>query len=272
MAAVAAPGFDGSPARLERVREALAHVDRAFPQHLEAARVPGLLYPEDVERNERLDAIVRSHEAPRLAFDTSVLQGGEGGDHASMQLRRFAWFVPALLASWLESRPLPPFARLHGHVIQSMLEEATIAEEDDASWQPREAVALASFFDAALVAALATPIASLAAAPSPMPFSLEPEVGAAPRSLETIELAVAMRVPPAPLVTRWLEERTPFADEHLSSAVSSPTGGWSLLAEARVVQHLAEAAARSSGARAARYEEAASRLRRYASTRHDPAR
>jgi hypothetical protein len=58
-------------------------------------------------RNDHFDALLRAHKKDRLAIPIQALRA-TGAPYHGFDLvhpRRLAWFVPSLLASWLERAP-----------------------------------------------------------------------------------------------------------------------------------------------------------------------
>jgi hypothetical protein len=154
-----------------------------------------------------------------------------------MHLRRLAWFIPSLLAAWLEAGPRYPFGRFNAADIARILSDTAIIEGDTWAWTEKEAAALGSFFEAALLAALATPLRPAmpseelerrragdltgASAAASLEADVEREMHELGRALETIELAFAMHVPIEPLVERWMAEPQREALEHLLAGFRS---------------------------------------------------
>jgi hypothetical protein len=94
----------------------------------------------------RLDAILLAHRAHRLTVPVAALdhlQLGHGSAMVHQSLRRFAWFVPPLLAVTLE-----PDSFVAG--LSRLGELAEEARRDDASFTAAEVECLAQFFSAAL--------------------------------------------------------------------------------------------------------------------------
>lgn len=204
-------GFDGDHARVARLRAELEAVLAAFPPYAEKSASPTWFDPEEVAMNDRFDAIVRAHVKDRLRLPVVALslEGAAYHNFLFMHLRRLAWFVPSLLAAWLAAPPAFPMGRFTARSIARILQDTEIVEGKEWAWSPTEAAALASFFDAAISAALATP----APPPPADPFDVLPA-----RAFETVQLAEIMHVPTKPLVEAWVRERTPLADGQLADA------------------------------------------------------
>lgn len=248
-------GFDGDEERQRRLRAELDAVLAAFPRYLEKSRSPTWFDPGEVAMNDRFDAIVRAHAKDRLRLPVVALSR-EGATYHNLSfthLRRLAWFVPSLLAAWLEAPPAFLLGRFGATSIKQFFEDMEIVEGKVWGWNEREAAALASFFDAALSAALATP------APPP---PADPFDGLPPRAFETVRLAEIMHVPTRPLVEAWVREHTPLADRQLADAFDGDAHLASrLLSHGGFLGRLETAFFASEGERAARLSAAIEMVR-----------
>ena len=147
-------GFDGDEVREAALREALVGLLAVFPEHLPKRHHPEGFEPAELLRNDRFDAIVRAHRNERLALPIEALRS-TGAPHDAfdrMPARRFAWFVPSLLASWLDGAPSRTRDRFGANEIEA------VAAGVDVAWTDEEAAALEAFFVLALDAALSTPL------------------------------------------------------------------------------------------------------------------
>jgi hypothetical protein len=152
-------GFDGDPTLEAALRASLVGLLEVFPEHLAKPRPPTWFDPEEIVRNDQFDALLRAHKKDRLAIPIQALRA-TGATYHNFDLihpRRLAWFVPSLLASWLDRAP-GRTPEIGARDLDSIVGDATIVDED---WESTddEAAALASFFEAALAAALATELA-----------------------------------------------------------------------------------------------------------------
>lgn len=239
-------GFAGETSRAEELATELHRLLAVFPRYIAKPITPTWFDPDEVRRNEQFDAILRAHKKDRLALPIAALQatGSTYHNFSWMHLRRLAWFVPSLLSTWLEEVPTPsdPFARTTNAVftIERILGDTAIVERHDWKWTSEEEAALASFFDAALRAALATP--------------LETSAG---RAVETLRVAAAMHIPVTPLVEAWMNERTELAEEQLLAALTGqPWDARRLLVHEKTVGRLRDAFFGANGLRAARLSDA----------------
>lgn len=204
-----------------------------FPQYLAKPRCPTWFDSEEVRRNDHFDAIVRAHKKDRLTIPIAALQatGSPYHDFHLMHLRRLAWFVPSLLSMWLEDGSSGLFTI---ETIEGILRDTAIVEGADWRWLSEEEAALGSFFDAALRAALATPV--------------EHSAG---RAVETLRVAAAMHIPVTPLIEVWMGEHTELAEEHLLAALADQQhDARCLLVHEKTVERLREAFFRADGVRA----------------------
>lgn len=253
-------GFDGDATRSTALWKALEGVLDAFPEHLAKPINPTWFDPDEVERNKRFDAIVRAHKHKRLRIPIAALlcEGAPYHGFDLMHLRRLAWFVPSLLAAWLEAAPKSPLGRFLASDVGRIFSDVDV-EGDAWTWTESEAAALASFCDAALLAALATPLRPPPAGTETIEHApgvallealLERQLREQGRALETIELAAALRVPIRPLVTRWMDDPRPDTLDHLVAPFRSIRADEAarLLAYDAVDDRLARAFLDASGA------------------------
>lgn len=227
--------------------------------------------------NERFDAILRAYKRDRLALPIQALRATSAPYHGFVRIapRRLAWFVPALLASWLERAPGPaegPFAASDIEAIVADADDAT--EPTEAwSWTDMEAEALAAFFEAALDAALVTPLPPPRDPPLERP--LEDGVRVWSRCfpsvpLDVLRVARALRVPLEPLVIRWALEPAPRALDHLLEAAYDPTlASKHYLAHEAIADRLGEAFFEATGERQLRLSKAEATVRRNIRRRED---
>jgi hypothetical protein len=271
-------GFDGDPSRLARLREELSRVHDAFPRHLEKALPPAWFDAEDMARNQRFDAIVRAHKNNRLELPIVAIQheGTPYHNFSLMHLRRLAWFVPSLLAAWSRADSSFPFGRLRGRELTSILASTEIVEGPDWSWTTSEVAALSSFFEAALLAALATPLVRAEPASvrklqalqdsgrviEALELAADLDSTSAGRALETLDLAAAMHVPDAPLADAWANEPTTLAEDHVLVALDDALPDRRpLLARASVADRLSHAFFEATGERAEKLSAAEALVR-----------
>ena len=269
-------GFDGDPGRAAAVRAGLEGLLDAFPEHLAKTRPSTWFDAEELSRNELFDAILRAHKKDRLGLPIQALRATgadyHGFDH--MRLRRLAWFVPALLASWLDRAPGPGAEPFGAPDLETILGQAsTDGDDGDDGWTDEEIAALEAFFETLLDAALATP---LSAARSPaIERPLEDGVRiwsrhSASVPLETMRVARAFDVPLEPLVIRWALDPTELAGEHLLEAVFDTTiAAKHYLSHEAVADRLGELFFEASGEHARRLSKAEATVRRNVGRRGD---
>lgn len=265
-------GWGGDEACLALVEERLALVLATFPEHLDKARPPTWFEPEDIAKNDHFDAILRAHKRNRLAVPVKALLGAGARYHGfeNMHLRRLAWFVPSLLAAWLD-RPGHDDPALPTRDLERIC--ASTAEVEGAwwAWTDDEAAALATFFDAVLSASLATPLPPAREPDAPRPLEDGIRVWSlhAPSTpLDTLFGARALRVPLEPLVIAWVNAEDALALDHLLEAVFDPTvPAKKVLAEESVAERLADAFFETEGERALRLSKAEKHVRRWISRR-----
>lgn len=260
-------GFEGDPERVARLRDVLAGLVAAFPEHLAKSQPPTWFEPHEIAQNDQFDAIVRAHKKDRLGLPIQALLrvGSPHHNFELMPLRRLAWFVPALLGGWLD--------RATGDVrvtdLERICESTAEVEGGWWAWTEEEDAALSSFFDAVLDAALATPLPPARAPERPLEDGLQVWSFHAPSvPLEVLRAARALRVATEPLVLAWVNAETPLAGDHLLEAVFDPTAPakhW--LAEEPVADRLADAFFDATGERAIRLSKAEKHVRRWIARR-----
>ena len=267
-------GFDGDPPRAADLRAALCDVLAAFPEHLAKARPTVPFEAEEMAQNELFDAIVRAHKKDRLGLPIQALRvaGAPAHGFSHMHLRRFAWFVPALLASWIDAAPGPSSAPFGPGDLETMLADVDTDHEDGA-WTDEEAASLEAFFDAALVAALATALSPERAPARERPAEDGVRVWSlrSPSApLEVMRVARAFGVPLEPLVIQWALEPTEQALDHLLEAVfDTEIASKHFLSHEAVADRLGEGFFEASGERAQRLSKAEATVRRNIARRGD---
>lgn len=260
-------GFDGAAPCATRLREALHLVLATFPEHLAKPRAPTAFEAHEMEWNEQFDAIVRAHKRDRLAMPMQALlrTGAWHHNFELMHARRLAWFVPSLLAAWLERQEGPGGQAFGAQEIDTIVRDTNVVDGEWWGWTEEEAAALARFFEAALEAALATPL------PPPRPHGRPLEDGLDVWShhgpsvpLDVLRVARSILVPIEPLVLAWVNDPSPLALEHLLEAVFDPiTSAKRLLAEELVADRLGDAFFAETGDRALRLSKAEVHIRRW---------
>ncbi len=261
-------GFDGDPTREADLRAALTGLLAIFPEHLAKARPPTWFDADEMVRNDLFDAILRAHRKERLALPIQALRATGAPYHGfeRMHLRRLAWFVPSLLASWLDRAPGPGDEPFGAADLEAILGGTTTDEVDDGEWTDDEAAALAAFFEVALDAALATPLREARTSDLVRPledglrvWSLHsPSV-----PLEVVRVARAFGLDLDPLVERWSLDPSPLALDHLLEAVFDTTLPVKhYLSHEAVADRLADAFFEASGDRALRLSKADATVRR----------
>ena len=265
-------GFEGDPGRMAALRAALVGLLDVFPQHLPKPQHPTWFEADELVRNEQFDAILRAHKKDRLAIPIEALRATGSPHHGfeRMHPRRLAWFVPSLLASWLDRAP----SRTHDAFGADEIEDiAANVADDDWELTHAEADALEAFFLLALDAALATPLP-----PAREPALARPlEDGVRVWSLhspsvllEVLRVARALRVSVGPLVYRWTEDPTALALDHLLEAVyDTVIPAKHLLAWESVADRLGEAFFHATGERQQRLSKAEATVRRNIARRDD---
>ena len=257
-------GFDGDPLLLATVRTALRALLEVFPEHLPKARRSEWTEGAEAVRNEQFDAILRTYRKDRLGIPIQALRATGDTVHGFelMHLRRLAWFVPSLLASWLDRAPGPgaePFGA-------SDLEEMLGAALDEEAFTDDEDAALAAFFETVLDAALATPLHEPhePAVPRPLEDGVRVWSLCSPSvPLDVLRVARAFRVPLDPLVARWSLDPAPRALDHLlEAAFDTALPAKHFLSDEAVADRLGEAFFGATGERALRLSKAEAMVRR----------
>lgn len=264
-------GFDGDPARAQALRDALVGLLAVFPQQLPKLREPVWFDASERARNEQFDAILRAHKKNRLGLPIEALRATWAPrGFELLQPRRLAWFVPSILASWLDGAP----SRM-GDSFGVVEIEQIVADvvDDDWRFENDEVQALEDFFAHALDAALATPLRP-ARAPA---FERPHEDGVRVWSLhspsvplDVLRAAQALRVSTGPLVYRWSIDETPLALDHLLEAVyDTDVPAKRLLAWESVADRLGAAFFTATGDKQARLSKAEAVVRRNVARRED---
>lgn len=264
-------GFDGDSDKEAELRARLSALLDAFPEHLEKSRPPTWYEPEELARNAQFDAILRAHKKDRLAIPIQALREVNAAYHGFLFIQppRLVWFVPSILAAWLDGQPSP--RGVFGpsdieSIIRDMLDE-------DWEWTDEQAAALGEFFDAALDAALATPLRPARAEPSTR--SLEDGIRVwslhSPSvPLDVLRVAKVLRIDLDPLIQRWAFDESPLAFDHLLEAVYDvDTAAKHFLAHEAVAHRLGEAFFETTGERQARVSKAEATVRRNIGRRED---
>jgi hypothetical protein len=261
-------GFDGDSERAEALRASLVALLDAFPEHLAKARPPTWFDGDELARNDQFDAILRAHKRERLEIPIQALRATGAAYHGfeQMQPRRLAWFVPSLLASWLDRAPGPGEEPFGASDIEAIVGGPT-------EWTDEEAAALDAFFEAALDAALATPLREAREPEAERPledgirvWSLHsPSV-----PLEVLRVARALDVDFEPLVMRWALDDSPLALDHLLEAVwDTKLASKHFLSHEAVAERLGSAFFEATGERQVRLSKAEATVRRNIARRED---
>lgn len=267
-------GFDGDRALETALREALANVLAVFPEHLAKPRPPTSFDADDLVRNDHFDAILRAHKKERLAIPVQALRATGARYHGFdlVHPRRLAWFVPSLVASWLERAPGPTDEPFGAGELAAIVDGAS-DEDGEWEWTEDEGAALAAFFEAALSAALATSLAP----PRPPEIERPREDGVRVWSLhspstplDVLRVATALRVASDPLVVRWALDPAPLALDHLLEAVyDTRIASKHYLSDEAVADRLGAAFFDATGERQARLSKAEATVRRNIARRED---
>lgn len=192
------------PDRVALLQRRLAELDAAFPARLEDAEALCACCegPAFEEPEQRVRSIVRACKGRRLELPVQALLRESLGHGSAMvhgSLRRFAFFLPALIAAWLRH---PPEVSLEDVVLlvqEAEAAEATRRGQPPACWSAGERDALTAILLAVLGAQLSSPESDPCA---------------------TLSAAGALQVPAEPLIACWLEDRTRSAEDHLLAAVA----------------------------------------------------
>lgn len=268
-------GFEGDPLRASDLRAALGRLLDVFPEHLAKPRPPTWFDAQELVRNEQFDAILRAHKKDRLAIPIQALRA-TGAPYHGFDLvhpRRLAWFVPSLLASWLDRAPGAGEQPFGASDLEAIVGDATTSEAEAWEWTDEEASALSAFFEAALGAALATPLA-----PPRTPEIERPrEDGVRVWSLhspsvplDVLRVARALRVPLEPLVVQWALTDVELALDHLLEAVyDTSLASKHFLSHEAVADRLGAAFFEAAGERQARLSKAEATVRRNIARRED---
>lgn len=268
-------GFDGDPLRAAELRAALIALLSVFPEHLAKPHPPTWFDADELVRNDQFDAILRAHKRDRLALPIQALRASGAPYHGFdlIHPRRLAWFTPSLLASWLDRAPGSTEQPFGASDLEAIVGDATIVGGDEWEWTDDEAAALAAFFEAALAASLATPLAPLRKPAVERPredgvrvWSLHsPSV-----PLGVLRVAKAMRVPLEPLVVKWTLDPAPLALDHLLEAVyDTSLASKHYLSHESVADRLGAAFFEATGKRQVRLSKAEATVRRNIARREE---
>lgn len=239
-------GFDGSAARRAQLTAAVHDLDAVFPDVAERGVVEpyALTYPEDTAREHAADAIYRAWKKRRLemplgAFTTATWSAQDA--FVRYSVRRLAFFVPRLLADWVEPDGLTTTRWLFELVDEAERRARALALRGEAAapaptpapaqaqaqgWTREELEALARFFAAAMSAALATerkrpedPMRlverALQLASTEYSTPSPPRLRLVNVPEEVLTLAARFGVAVDPLVDGLLAEETDIADGYL---------------------------------------------------------
>lgn len=235
------------------LRAELSRLLDVFPQQLSKAPPETIFDREELARNEQFDAILRAHRKHRLDLPIEALRRSGAPTHNfdSMPPRRLAWFVPSLLASWLD--PAVSFSI-------SDLEEVCAGNTE---FSEPESEALAAFFETALAAALETPLPSAREPDRALQDGLQVWSRHFPSApLEVLRAAKALDVPLDPLVGQWARDPSPLAGDHLLEAVFDPTvASKHYLSDEAVADRLANAFFEATGEKQLRLSKAEKKVR-----------
>lgn len=262
-------GFDGDPERASRLRAELVALLDVFPEHIAKPRPPTWFDADELVRNDQFDAILRAHKKDRLAIPIQALRATGTPYHGfeCVHPRRLAWFVPSLIASWLDRAPGPWTEPFGAKDVDGIVGSAMTPESEDWEWTDEEAAALAGFFEIALDAALATPLR----APQATAEEVRPRedgvrvwsLHSPSTPLDVLRMARALRVPLEDLVIRWALDPSPLALDHLLEAVYDTTiASKHYLSHEAVADRLGSAFFDATGERQARLSKAETTVRR----------
>lgn len=269
-------GFDGDPERAAALRSSLEALLVVFPAHLSKPPAAITFDAESRAGDELFEAIVRAHKRDRLGLPVQALRAANAGGHGftRMPLRRFAWFVPSLLAAWL-TRTARDEA-LGTDTLVAMLDDLA-ANDPDEGWTDDEAAALEGFFAAALAAAVATPLTSdrpdVPGGDRERP--LEDGVRVWSRCspslpLDVLRVARAFGFSLEPLVVAWALDEDPLALDHLVEAVfDTLTASKHYLSHEAVADRLGAGFFAATGETASRLSKAEATVRRNIARRGD---
>ncbi len=269
-------GFDGDPTRTAALRASLDVVLAVFPEHLVKPPASTTFDAEERARDELFDAIVRAHKRDRGGLPVQALRATGAGRHgfSGMPPRRFAWFVPSLLAAWLSRAPGD--ATLSTNELVAMLDDLA-DDEPDEGWSDEEAAALESFFEQALDAAIGTPLPADVPTPQAPARARPLEDGVRVWSLcspsvplDVLRLARAFGLSLEDLVVRWALDEISLALDHLVEAVfDTLTASKHYLSHEAVADRLGEGFFEASGEKARRLSKAEATVRRNIARRGD---
>lgn len=260
-------GFDGDPGLEGALHVALVGLLAVFPEHLAKPHAPAPFEGHEIARNDQFDAILRAHKHERLAIPIQALRATGAPYHGfeSMPARRFAWFVPSILSSWLERAPGPGEEPFGANDIEQMA--------GDVEWTEEEAAELDAFFATALDAALATPLREARAPEHERPLEDGVRVWSLHSPsvpLDVLRVARALGVDIDPLVVRWALDPSPLALDHLLEAVyDTVVASKHFLSHEAVAERLGSAFFEATGERQQRLSKAEVTVRRNIARRED---
>lgn len=267
-------GFDGDPSRAAALVAALDDVLAVFPEHLAKPPAATSFDAEARERDDLFDAILRAHKRDRLILPIQALRATGAARHGfpGMPLRRFAWFVPSLLASWLARAPgHTPFGA--DDLVAMLGEIAPNEDETDEGFTDEEAAALEAFFERALDAAIATPLSPPHAPATERPLEEGVRVWSLHSPslpLDVLRVARAFGLSLEPLVIRWALDEPSLALDHLLEAVfDTLTASKHFLSHEAVADRLGEGFFEAEDERARRLSKAEATVRRNIARRGD---
>lgn len=260
-------GFDGDAELESALRAALVGLLDVFPEHVAKPRPPVEFDGDELARNDQFDAILRAHKKDRLAIPIQALRATGAPYHGfdRMNPRRLAWFVPSLLASWLDRAPGPAEEPFGAGDIESLV--------DEVDWKEEESAALDAFFEAALDAALATPLREAREPEHERPLEDGVRVWSLHSPsvpLEVLRVARALGVDIEMLVARWALDPSPLALDHLLEAVyDTMIASKHFLSQEAVAERLGSEFFEASGERQLRLSKAEKTVRRNIARREE---
>ena len=261
-------GIEGDPALEHELRAALERVLHVFPEHLARPQPPVAFEAAELVQNARFDAILAAHRKDRLTLPIQALRSAGAPYHGfeRMRPRRLAWFVPSLLASWLDRAPAAGDEPFGASDLEALVGEGW-------EWTDEEHAALGAFFEVALDAALATPLrrAHEPAQARPLEDGVRVWSLHSPSlPLEILRVANALHVPLDALAARWALDPSPLALDHLLEAVFDTTvASKHYLSHEAVADRLDEAFFAATGEHQERLAKAEATVRRNITRRQD---
>jgi hypothetical protein len=272
-------GFDGNEDRTTHLRAMLVGLLEVFPMHITKPRPPTWFDGDELVRNDQFDAILRAHKRDRLRIPIQALRATGAAYHGFdlIHPRRLAWFVPSLLASWLDRAPGAATEPFGARDIEEIVGNAMAEDGAAWDWTDEESTALAAFFESALDAALTTPLRAAREPARDPPADRPLEDGVRVWSLhspsvplDVLRVARALHVPWEPLVQRWALDPAPLALDHLLEAVYDTTlASKRYLSDEAVADRLGSAFFEATGERQTRLSKAEATVRRNIKRRED---